>query len=73
MHNVTFSAREDLIEAGRQRAKADNTTLNAQFRLWLENYAQRELKAERAKQVMTELQGKLRVGRKLSRDETNER
>ncbi len=73
MKNITFSAREDLIEAGRQRASAENTTLNEQFRLWLERYTRRPQQADEAQRVMRELQGKLRVGRKLSRDEMNER
>ncbi len=38
MKNITLSADEDLIEAARQRAAAEHTTLKEQFRLWLENY-----------------------------------
>lgn len=73
MKNVTFSAREDLIEAGRQRALAENTTLNEQFWLWLESYARRQQQADEAASVMKALQGKLRIGRKLSREEMHER
>ena len=32
MKNITLSADESLIEAARQRAVAERTTLNAQFR-----------------------------------------
>ncbi len=35
MKNITFSADERLIEAAREQAAADNTTLNEQFRQWL--------------------------------------
>jgi len=35
MKNITLSADEALIEAARAQAKAENTTLNEQFRLWL--------------------------------------
>lgn len=73
MKNITLSADESLIEAARRRASEERTTLNAQFRLWLENYAQSEWQAEQAMRVVRELQGKLRVGRKLTREEMNER
>jgi len=36
MKNITLSADESLIKAARERAMEENTTLNAQFRLWLE-------------------------------------
>ena len=39
MKNITLSADADLIEAARQRAAAERTTLNARFRQWLEDYA----------------------------------
>ena len=73
MKNITLSADESLIEAARRRASEERTTLNAQFRLWLENYAQSEWQAEQAMSVVRKLQGKLRVGRKLTREEMNER
>ena len=73
MKNITLSADEDLIEAARRRAAVEHTTLNEQFRRWLADYVQREQQADEALAVMRELQGKLRVGRKLTRDEMNER
>ena len=73
MKNITLSADEGLIEAARERARSERTTLNEQFRLWLANYARREQQAERAMETIRELRGKLRVGRKLTRDEMNER
>lgn len=73
MKNITLSADEKLIEAARERARAEHTTLNEQFRQWLKEYVQREQQAAEALAVMRELQGKLRVGRKLTRDEMNER
>lgn len=71
--NITLSAEEDLIEVARERARAEHTTLNEQFRLWLASYARREQQAERAMETIRELRGQLRVGRKLTRDEMNER
>ena len=70
---ITLSADENLIADARRRAAAENTTLNAQFRLWLEDYVGRERQAAKALQTMRELQGKLRVGRKLTREEMNQR
>ena len=73
MKNITLSADENLIEAARRRAAAQNTTLNAQFRLWLEDYVGPEWQAAKAMQTIRELRGKLRVRRKYTREEINER
>ena len=73
MKNITSSADESLIEAAMRCATTERTTLNSQFQLWLESYARREWQAEQAMAVVNELQGKLRVGRKLTREEMNER
>ena len=73
MRNITLSADEGLIADARRRAAAENTTLNAKFRLWLEEYVGRERQAAKALETMREHQGKLRVGRKLTREEMNER
>lgn len=71
---ITLSADENLIEAARRRAASEHTTLNEQFRLWLERYVRREQQAAEAVRVMRELQGKLFTGgRKFTRDEMNER
>jgi len=72
MQNITLSADEALIASARQRAAAENTTLNAQFRLWLESYA-RQSRLQRFDETMAGLQGKLQLGRKFTRDEMNER
>ncbi|MDQ3459587.1 MAG: hypothetical protein M3498_09860 [Deinococcota bacterium] len=74
MKNITLSADEKLIEAARKRARADHTTLNEQFRRWLESYARRKEQAEEAMRVVKELRGKLRTGgHKFTREEMNER
>lgn len=73
MRNITLSADENLIEAARRRAATQRTTLNAQFRLWLADYVGRERQAAQAMRTVRDLQGKLRVGRKLTREEMNER
>lgn len=73
MKNITLSADERLIEDARKRAQAEHTTLNEQFRRWLADYVRSEHQAEEAMAVVREMRGKLRVGRKLTRDEMNER
>ena len=74
MKNITLSADESLIEAARRRAVAEHTTLNEQFRLWLENYVRREQQAAEAMRVIRELQSSIFTGgRKFTRDEMNER
>ena len=71
--NITFTADEALIDEARESARADNTTLNEQFKLWLEAYT-RKRRAQRGIEVMERL-GKYvsSGGRKLTRDELNER
>ncbi len=71
MKNITLSADESLIEAA--RARAEQTTLNEQFRRWLAAYAQTRGRMDRYEEVMKGLRGKLKVGRKLSREPMNER
>jgi hypothetical protein len=74
MKNITLSADERLIEAARERARAEHTTLNEQFRRWLADYVRREQQAERAMAVVRELRGQVRTGgRKFTREEMNER
>ena len=74
MKNITLSADENLIEAARQRAAAEQTTLNQQFRIWLEDYVRRKQQAEAAMATIQELQGRISTGgRKFTRDDMNER
>lgn len=73
MKNITLSADESLIEAARARARAEQTTLNEQFRRWLAGYAQAHARLDRYDAVMRDVGGKMKVGRKLSREAMNER
>ena len=73
MKNITLSAEEKLIKAARARAERERTTLNAEFRRWLRAYAQRVNRVDESRSLMSELRGTVEVGRKLSRDEMNER
>ncbi len=71
--NITFTADEQLIEDAREVARAEGTSLNEQFRLWLEQYA-RKRRVQRAMETVDRLRGYVRTdGRKFTRDEMNER
>lgn len=71
--NITFSADEALIEAAREAARSEGTTLNEQFRLWLEGYA-RKRQADRAMETIQRIRSRYQMtGSKLTRDEMNER
>ena len=74
MKNITLSADEHLIEAARERARSEHTTLNAEFRCWLNDYARRKHQADEAMALIERLRKKVRTGgRKFTRDEMNER
>ena len=74
MKKITLMADDDLIEAAQAHAFAMNTTLDAEFQVWLADYVDRERRAETAKRTIRELQSKISTGgRKFTRDEMNER
>jgi hypothetical protein len=74
MKNITLSADADLIDAARERARSERTTLNAQFRRWLADYARPAHKAERVRMLLEEMGSYAgNDGRKFTRDEMNER
>ena len=62
MKNITSSADETLIEAARQRAAIERTTLNEQFRRWLADYVARRQQAEAAAATIQELRQQLSTG-----------
>lgn len=62
-----------MIEAAREQALADSSTLNEQFRLWLDQYA-RKRQAARAMEVIDRMQQYVDSGgRRFTREERNER
>lgn len=77
MKNITLSAEERLIEKARQKAQSQNTTLNAEFRRWLETYAMDDNDAEQRVQrylnLMEELSNVRTDGQTFTRDVMNER
>ena len=72
MKNITFSADEDLIRRARERAEAEQTTLNEEFRRWLEKYVERPRSAEAFADLMDSFTY-VNPGRSFSREEMNER
>lgn len=73
MKNITLCADDALIEAARERAREEGTTLEARFRLWLAEYAQRQDLLKAYDETIRDLRRRLAVGRELTREEINER
>jgi len=72
LQNVTLSAEKTLIQRARQRAEAENTTLNAEFRSWLAQYVERPRAIADFAALMTGLDY-VQSGKTFTRDELNER
>ncbi len=77
MRNITLNADEQLIDLARQKAQKNKTTLNAEFRKWIENYTNSDSNKKRRIQnycsIMKELSHISTAGKKFNRDEMNER
>lgn len=73
MKNITLSADENLIELARAEARARKTTLNALFRQWLAEIANRDEARKKADEVINNLSKHLSFDRKFTRDDMNER
>jgi hypothetical protein len=72
LRNVTLSAEEEMIDAARDRAHREKTTLNNAFRDWLARFAARDVSAAEYDKLMRSLKH-VSSGKKFSRDELNER
>ena len=74
MKNITLSAEASLIEAARSQARARQTTLNEQFRIWLASYAAQSPVVEDALAEVDRMRTYARTkGKRFTRDEMNER
>jgi hypothetical protein len=71
--NITLSADENLIEQARKAAAERHTTLNAAFREWLEQYSGRARWLQEYDALMKRTRKYMKVDRKYTRDELNER
>ena len=72
LKNISLSAEEILIEKARQRARQQNSTLNAEFRRWLKVYT-RDCSITENFQLMLEQLNYVQAGRHFSREERNAR
>lgn len=73
MKNITLSANEEKIARARKRFSERGTTLNQEFRNWLDQQAvSGKERAERHRQLMKRL-SYVDAGRKFTREEMNER
>ena len=72
LQNITLSAKKTLIEQARRRAKNQKTTLNAEFRRWLEQYVETPQTVADLSALMDRL-GYAKSGKSFTRDELNER
>lgn len=70
--NITLSADGQLIEHARLVAQSRHTTLNAEFRRWLAQYAIQATVPREYESLMERLRH-VTPGRRFSRDEMNER
>jgi hypothetical protein len=70
---LTAKRDDELIAAAMQRAKTEHTTLEELLRHWLADYTQQNEQLDAFDHLTTALRGKVRIGKKLTRDELNER
>jgi hypothetical protein len=69
--NVTLSADEELIRKAREKAQKEHTTLNAEFRKWLQRFVSTDKRSINFEALMDSL-SYANSGRSFSRDEMNE-
>jgi hypothetical protein len=75
MKNITFSAQAEIIDQARKVAAKQNRTLNEMFREWLDGLSHQEKDEDVSRNLrrLWDQTGYLKTGRKLSREEMNER
>lgn len=73
VRNITFSADEELIESARAVAKRNDRSLNDEFRDWLAKYAASGSNDKFSYRKLVEQLGEVKMTRKYTRDEMNER
>lgn len=70
--NITLSADENIIKKARQRARKQKTTLNNEFRKWLEKYAGGDSLEGHYNHIMKRMEY-VKAGKHFTREELNER
>jgi hypothetical protein len=72
LKNITLSADEQAIARAREEAARRGTTLNAEFRLWLQAFVEQERASQGYRGLMARLDY-ARPGRRFTREELSER
>jgi predicted transcriptional regulator len=72
MKNITFSAKEELIERAREVASHRKSTLNSLFRDWLADLVRQQDREAKLRELDARL-GYANSGGKFTRGEMNER
>lgn len=72
LKNITLSADQRMLTLARERAQAQNRSLNDAFREWLELFARDKSELVEYKKLMKQL-SHIKLKGAISRDEMNER
>jgi hypothetical protein len=72
MKNITLSANSEWIEEARRIAVNNKSTLNAEFRKWLQSFIGRKSKSNRLNEFLNK-HATVDAGGKFTREEMNER
>ena len=72
LKNISLRADENLIEKARQRARQKNSTLNAEFRMWLKVFTRDESMTENYQRILEQL-NYVQAGKRFSREVRNAR
>lgn len=73
MKEINLRIDDKLLESALDRARYECTTLEELFHNWLKEYTNQPVPLQHYDEVVAALKGKLHVGRKLTREEMNER
>lgn len=73
MRTITPEFDEELAEAAEERALLEHTTLEILLSNWIAEYARQEDRVRHFDYAINSVRRKVSVGRKLTRDEMNER
>lgn len=72
MKNVTFRIQEDMLRKAREKAGKERKSLNNLINQWLKNYSATQDEAFDVHKYLERVRG-VKIGRKFTREEMNER
>lgn len=73
MKSMTIMIDDDLLERANEQAQKESRTLEELVQRWMSDYARKRSVTDEFDDLTQALRGKVRIGRKLTRDELNER